>query len=110
MYLFFYNDAYSCEEKMDHLLPPAYMCSVANYFTGCQRLLFQVVAGCFYYLYSNLPSMNTFTPNSQFYGLSPGGLANGRNGSDYYGHVFWDQVRENKRYVGENDNCICKRQ
>ena len=26
-----------------------------------------------------------------FYGVSPGGLGNGGDGEDYWGHVFWDQ-------------------
>jgi trehalose/maltose hydrolase-like predicted phosphorylase len=61
----------------------------------------KAVAGSLYYLYSNLPSHRTYTPNTQFYGLSPGGLANGRNGSDYYGHVFWDMVSRRLRGIDE---------
>ena len=54
--------------------------------------LAKAVAGSLYYIYSSLPSLNPFTPNNQFYGLSPGGLANGDSHSDYNGHVFWDMV------------------
>lgn len=50
----------------------------------------KIINGCFYYLYSNLPSLDINSKRTQFYGLSPGGLPNGRNGNDYYGHVFWD--------------------
>ncbi len=57
---------------------------------GGNLALDKVVKGSFYYLYSSLPSHHSNLPNNQFYGLSPGGLANGVNGSDYYGHVFWD--------------------
>ena len=50
----------------------------------------KVLYGSFYYIYSNLPASLPNNEPNQFYGLSPGGLPNGRNGSDYYGHVFWD--------------------
>ena len=52
----------------------------------------KAIAGSFYYLYSSLPSQMPYTPNNQFYGLSPGGLPNGKRLHDYYGHVFWDMV------------------
>lgn len=39
---------------------------------GDDLVLQKVVAGSFYYLYSNLPSMDTFSENNLFYGLSPG--------------------------------------
>ena len=32
----------------------------------------------------------TYSPKNQFFGLSPGGLANGALGLDYHGDVFWD--------------------
>lgn len=53
--------------------------------------LSQAVIGCMFYLLSALPSL-TETP---FWGISPGGLSNGGHGQgqDYWGHVFWDQVR-----------------
>ncbi|XP_067686916.1 uncharacterized protein [Haliotis asinina] len=53
-------------------------------------LLSKLINGCFYYLLSFLPSFDPSFPNDQFYGLSPGGLANGANWTDYQGHVFWD--------------------
>ena len=53
-------------------------------------LLEETVAGAFYYLYSSLPDV--YNENNPYYGLSPGGMANGKNGSDYYGLVFWDMV------------------
>lgn len=50
----------------------------------------KVVRGCLYYLYTSLPSQAGHSANNQFYGLSPGGLPNGANNTDYQGHVFWD--------------------
>lgn len=50
----------------------------------------KVVHGCFYYLYTSLPAHPTFSTNNQYYALSPGGLPNGVNATDYQGHVFWD--------------------
>lgn len=50
----------------------------------------KVIRGCLYYLYTSLPSHSSHSANNQFYGLSPGGLPNGANGTDYQGHVFWD--------------------
>ncbi|ODN03634.1 Acid trehalase-like protein 1, partial [Orchesella cincta] len=53
--------------------------------------LAKVVHGCLYYLISSLPiTANTYSNVSQFYGLSPGGLANGAYLLDYQGHTFWD--------------------
>nr|KAI8741141.1 acid trehalase-like protein 1 [Biomphalaria glabrata] len=46
--------------------------------------------GTLYYLLSSLPS-NGNRKDWPFIGLSPGGLAHGIEGKDYYGHVFWDQ-------------------
>ncbi|CAL1536283.1 unnamed protein product [Lymnaea stagnalis] len=46
--------------------------------------------GCFYYIFSSLP-FNGNRKDWPFIGLSPGGLAHGVEGKDYYGHVFWDQ-------------------
>ncbi|KAH9490327.1 hypothetical protein Btru_034974 [Bulinus truncatus] len=43
-----------------------------------------------YYLLSSLPSHGN-RKDWPFIGLSPGGLAHGIEGKDYYGHVFWDQ-------------------
>ncbi|XP_067687126.1 protein-glucosylgalactosylhydroxylysine glucosidase-like [Haliotis asinina] len=48
------------------------------------------IYGSFYYLLSFLPAFDPYIKNNQFYGLSPGGLANGANWTDYQGHVFWD--------------------
>ena len=46
-------------------------------------------------LYSSLPSKSRLSEGwLNFYGLSPGGLANGKKGKDYQGHVFWDMVRD----------------
>ena len=39
---------------------------------GDDLTLQKVVYGSFYYLYSNLPSVSTFSDNNLFYGLSPG--------------------------------------
>jgi len=50
----------------------------------------KVIHGCLYYLYTSLPAHPTFSENNQFYALSPGGLPNGANNTDYQGHVFWD--------------------
>ncbi|XP_059096648.1 protein-glucosylgalactosylhydroxylysine glucosidase-like [Tigriopus californicus] len=55
------------------------------------RRLHETIKSSLYYLYSNLPSDRALTQiPDRFWGLSPGGLANGANGKDYYGHVFWD--------------------
>ena len=51
----------------------------------------EIIIGSFYYLYSSLPSKSRLSEN-YLYGLSPGGLANGKKGKDYQGHVFWDMV------------------
>ena len=51
----------------------------------------EIIIGSFYYLYSSLPSKSRLYIYD-FYGLSPGGLANGKKGKDYQGHVFWDMV------------------
>ncbi|KAM6408002.1 protein-glucosylgalactosylhydroxylysine glucosidase [Rhynochetos jubatus] len=49
----------------------------------------QALRGCLYYLLSAVPPPGT--PGFRFHGISPGGLANGTRGEDYWGHVFWDQ-------------------
>ncbi|XP_064169079.1 protein-glucosylgalactosylhydroxylysine glucosidase isoform X2 [Anguilla rostrata] len=49
----------------------------------------RAVIGCMFYLLSALPPLRDAP--SQFGGISPGGLSNGRQGQDYWGHVFWDQ-------------------
>lgn len=58
------------------------------------QLMDETIKGAFYYIYSSLPSLTSadVLSDNKFYGLSPGGLPNGKNGSDYYGHVFWDMV------------------
>lgn len=48
----------------------------------------QALYGCLYYLLSSLPPLGFPGP---FSGVSPGGLSNGQQGEDYWGHVFWDQ-------------------
>ncbi|XP_053923592.1 protein-glucosylgalactosylhydroxylysine glucosidase isoform X2 [Cuculus canorus] len=49
----------------------------------------QALYGCLYYLLSAIPPQGR--PGFLFHGISPGGLANGTRGEDYWGHVFWDQ-------------------
>lgn len=56
--------------------------------TGPEALT-RAVIGCLFYLLSALPPLRDAP--SQFWGISPGGLSNGRQGQDYWGHVFWDQ-------------------
>lgn len=51
----------------------------------------QALQGCLYYLLSAIPPRDS--PAVPFHGISPGGLSNGTRGEDYWGHVFWDQVR-----------------
>ncbi|XP_069821516.1 protein-glucosylgalactosylhydroxylysine glucosidase isoform X1 [Dendropsophus ebraccatus] len=51
-------------------------------------VLKQAVIGCLYYLLSSLPPLGC---NEDFNGISPGGLSNGQQNEDYWGHVFWDQ-------------------
>ncbi|KAF2979163.1 hypothetical protein EK904_006890, partial [Melospiza melodia maxima] len=51
----------------------------------------QALHGCLYYLLSALPPLDS--PGVPFHGISPGGLSNGTRGEDYWGHVFWDQVK-----------------
>jgi len=50
----------------------------------------KVIHGSLYYLYTSLPAHPTLSLSDQFSGLSPGGLPNGANATDYQGHVFWD--------------------
>ncbi|CAG7826840.1 unnamed protein product [Allacma fusca] len=53
--------------------------------------LAKVINGSLYYILSSLPiTESTNTAVGQFYGLSPGSLANGGHLSDYQGHSFWD--------------------
>lgn len=51
----------------------------------------QALHGCLYYLLSAIPPRDS--PGVLFHGISPGGLSNGTRGEDYWGHIFWDQVR-----------------
>ncbi|XP_033113241.1 protein-glucosylgalactosylhydroxylysine glucosidase-like isoform X2 [Anneissia japonica] len=54
--------------------------------------LSRVIYSSMYYILSSLPPLNTTGRLSfPFYGLAPGGLANGAGYLDYMGHVFWDQ-------------------
>lgn len=57
---------------------------------GSETLL-KALIGCMFYLLSAFPSIHD--TSSSFGGVSPGGLSNGGDGQDYWGHVFWDQVR-----------------
>lgn len=50
----------------------------------------KAVIGCMFYLLSAFPSIHD--TSCCFGGVSPGGLSNGGDGQDYWGHVFWDQV------------------
>lgn len=58
--------------------------------TGSERLS-KALIGCMFYLLSAFPSIHD--SSGSFGGVSPGGLSNGGDGQDYWGHVFWDQVR-----------------
>ncbi|XP_066467270.1 protein-glucosylgalactosylhydroxylysine glucosidase isoform X1 [Tiliqua scincoides] len=49
----------------------------------------QAIYGCLYYLLSAIPPLASY--DFPFSGISPGGLSNGTQGEDYWGHVFWDQ-------------------
>lgn len=57
--------------------------------TGPENLS-RAVIGCMFYLLSAFPFIHD--TSSSFGGVSPGGLSNGGDGQDYWGHVFWDQV------------------
>lgn len=57
--------------------------------TGSDSLC-RALIGCLFYLLSAFPSIHD--TSSSFGGVSPGGLSNGGDGQDYWGHVFWDQV------------------
>lgn len=58
--------------------------------TGSESLC-KALIGCMFYLLSAFPSIHE--TSSSFGGVSPGGLSNGGDGQDYWGHIFWDQVR-----------------
>ncbi|NWI10896.1 PGGHG glucosidase, partial [Crypturellus soui] len=49
----------------------------------------RALRGALYYVLSALPPLGE--PAFPFRGISPGGLSNGGQGEDYWGHVFWDQ-------------------
>lgn len=49
----------------------------------------KAVIACMFYLLSAFPSLHD--ASNLFGGVSPGGLSNGGDGQDYWGHVFWDQ-------------------
>ncbi|XP_056138113.1 protein-glucosylgalactosylhydroxylysine glucosidase [Lampris incognitus] len=53
------------------------------------EVLSKALIGCMFYLLSAFPSLHE--ASNPFGGVSPGGLSNGGNGQDYWGHVFWDQ-------------------
>ncbi|KAM6937392.1 protein-glucosylgalactosylhydroxylysine glucosidase [Xenentodon cancila] len=55
---------------------------------GCESLC-KAMIGCIFYLLSAFPSIHD--TSKTFGGVSPGGLSNGGDGQDYWGHVFWDQ-------------------
>ncbi|XP_078612333.1 protein-glucosylgalactosylhydroxylysine glucosidase-like isoform X1 [Branchiostoma floridae x Branchiostoma japonicum] len=50
----------------------------------------KIINGALYYILSSLPAHDHYGTANQFYGLSPGGLANGKLLQDYQGHSFWD--------------------
>lgn len=52
--------------------------------------LSKALIGCMFYLLSAFPSLHD--ASRPFGGVSPGGLSNGGDDQDYWGHVFWDQV------------------
>lgn len=54
--------------------------------------LSRALIGCLFYLLSAFPSIHD--TSGSFAGISPGGLSNGGDGQDYWGHVFWDQVAD----------------
>ena len=56
---------------------------------GSERLS-RALIGCMFYLLSAFPSIHD--TSGSFGGISPGGLSNGGDGQDYWGHVIWDQV------------------
>ncbi|KAM3869958.1 protein-glucosylgalactosylhydroxylysine glucosidase [Diretmus argenteus] len=56
--------------------------------TGPETLR-KALIGCMFYLLSAFPSLRD--ASNPFGGVSPGGLSNGGDGQDYWGHVFWDQ-------------------
>ncbi|XP_075996892.1 protein-glucosylgalactosylhydroxylysine glucosidase [Genypterus blacodes] len=51
--------------------------------------LSKALIGCLFYLLSAFPSLHN--ASRAFGGVSPGGLSNGGDDQDYWGHVFWDQ-------------------
>ncbi|XP_019617220.1 PREDICTED: acid trehalase-like protein 1 [Branchiostoma belcheri] len=51
----------------------------------------QAIYGSLYYILSSLPPLNA-PKDFEFFGVSPGGLANGKYQADYQGHIFWDQA------------------
>ena len=55
----------------------------------------EAIIASFYYLYSSLPSRSSASKDEVYYGLSPGGIANGKA---YQGHVFWDMVIKVKAF------------
>ena len=68
-----------------------YVTGISHKGNSVDTHLQETVTSALYYLYSNLPFWSSLqVEESPFYGISPGGLANGKQGSDYYGHVFWD--------------------
>lgn len=67
---------------------------------GSDRLC-KALIGCLFYLLSAFPSIHD--TSGSFGGVSPGGLSNGGDGQDYWGHVFWDQVRP----AAADDDCLC---
>ncbi|XP_057252614.1 protein-glucosylgalactosylhydroxylysine glucosidase-like [Pezoporus wallicus] len=48
----------------------------------------RALRGSLFYLLSSIAPQ----PALPSHGISPGGVANGARGEDYWGHVFWDQV------------------
>ena len=62
----------------------------------------EAIVASFYYLYSSLPSSDSASNDNFYYGLSPGGLPNGKA---YQGHVFWDMVISAVQIRAEKSFC-----
>ncbi|NXG05484.1 PGGHG glucosidase, partial [Sakesphorus luctuosus] len=67
----------------------AVMCQGCSVELDGPLALQQALHGCLYYLLSAIPPQDS--SGFLFHGISPGGLSNGTQGEDYWGHIFWDQ-------------------
>ncbi|XP_072574425.1 protein-glucosylgalactosylhydroxylysine glucosidase isoform X1 [Paramormyrops kingsleyae] len=74
---------------------PSHCRAWAELWAGCgveisgPAAMSRALVGCLFYLLSAFPFLRDAPP--EFGGVSPGGLSNGREGQDYWGHVFWDE-------------------